>query len=180
MRTWIHDNLCCLTIKSDTQQHSQFLRCFAYTIHSWLTMVVRYIYICVLLLEQNLLCVTDFLPIFRVYPNRLWNLVPDAFGNVHFVSFDRSSYSDDVLLCIYLFYRYIRSLIKCSTVQMFKCSNIQLFNCSNVQMFKYSNIQMFNWPNVKNLMSNVNKIKLFGAYLRSSSGHFLQWQWEYV
>ena len=27
MRTWIHDNLCCLTIKSDTGQHSQFLRC---------------------------------------------------------------------------------------------------------------------------------------------------------
>ena len=28
LRTWIHDNLCCLTIKSDTGQHSQFLRCF--------------------------------------------------------------------------------------------------------------------------------------------------------
>ena len=27
LRTWIHDNLCCLTIKSDTGQHSQFLRC---------------------------------------------------------------------------------------------------------------------------------------------------------
>ena len=27
MRTWIHDNFCCLTIKSDTGQHSQFLRC---------------------------------------------------------------------------------------------------------------------------------------------------------
>ena len=28
LRTWIHDNLCHLTIKSDTAQHSQFLRCF--------------------------------------------------------------------------------------------------------------------------------------------------------
>ena len=27
LRTWIHDNLCCVTIKSDTGQHSQFLRC---------------------------------------------------------------------------------------------------------------------------------------------------------
>ena len=28
LRTWIHDYLCYLTIKSDTGQHSQFLRCF--------------------------------------------------------------------------------------------------------------------------------------------------------
>ena len=28
LRTWIHDNLCYLTIKSDIGQHSQFLRCF--------------------------------------------------------------------------------------------------------------------------------------------------------
>ena len=28
LRTWILYNLCCLTIKSDTGQHSQFLRCF--------------------------------------------------------------------------------------------------------------------------------------------------------
>jgi len=28
LRTWFHDNLCYLTIKSDTGQHSQFLRCF--------------------------------------------------------------------------------------------------------------------------------------------------------
>ena len=28
LRTWIHDNLCYLTIRSDTGQHSQFLRCF--------------------------------------------------------------------------------------------------------------------------------------------------------
>ena len=27
-KTWIHDNLCYLTIKSDTGQHSQFVRCF--------------------------------------------------------------------------------------------------------------------------------------------------------
>ena len=27
LRTWIHDNLCYLTIKSDIGQHSQFLRC---------------------------------------------------------------------------------------------------------------------------------------------------------
>ena len=29
LRTWIHDYLCDLTIKSDTGQHSQFLRCFS-------------------------------------------------------------------------------------------------------------------------------------------------------
>ena len=29
LRNWIHDKLCFLTIKSDTGQHSQFLRCFA-------------------------------------------------------------------------------------------------------------------------------------------------------
>ena len=28
LRIWIHDNLCYLTIKSDSGQHSQFLRCF--------------------------------------------------------------------------------------------------------------------------------------------------------
>ena len=28
LRTWIHSSLCYLTIKSDTGQHSQFLRCF--------------------------------------------------------------------------------------------------------------------------------------------------------
>ena len=27
LKTWIHDNLCYLTIKSDTRQHSGFLRC---------------------------------------------------------------------------------------------------------------------------------------------------------
>ena len=31
LRTWIHDNLCYLTIKSDTGQHSQFLRCLLLT-----------------------------------------------------------------------------------------------------------------------------------------------------
>ena len=30
LRTWIHDNLCYLTIKSDIGQHSQFLRCLNY------------------------------------------------------------------------------------------------------------------------------------------------------
>ena len=30
LRIWIHDNLCYLTIKSDTGQHSQFLRCFTH------------------------------------------------------------------------------------------------------------------------------------------------------
>ena len=34
--TWIHDNLCYLTIKSDTEQHSQFLRCF-YTAYLYKT-----------------------------------------------------------------------------------------------------------------------------------------------
>ena len=29
LRTWIHDNLCYLTINYDTGQHSQFLRCFS-------------------------------------------------------------------------------------------------------------------------------------------------------
>ena len=28
LRSWIHDNLCYLTIKSDTGRHRQFLRCF--------------------------------------------------------------------------------------------------------------------------------------------------------
>ena len=28
LRTWINDNLCYLKIKSDTEQHSQFLQCF--------------------------------------------------------------------------------------------------------------------------------------------------------
>ena len=28
LRTWIHDNLCYLTINCDSGQHSQFLRCF--------------------------------------------------------------------------------------------------------------------------------------------------------
>ena len=28
LRTWVHDNHCYLGIKSDTGQHSQFLRCF--------------------------------------------------------------------------------------------------------------------------------------------------------
>ena len=28
LRTWIHDNLCYLTLNCDTGQHSQFLRCF--------------------------------------------------------------------------------------------------------------------------------------------------------
>ena len=31
MRTWIHDNLCNLTINYDNEQHSQFLRCLALT-----------------------------------------------------------------------------------------------------------------------------------------------------
>ena len=31
LRTWNHDNFCYLTIKSDTGQHSQFLRCFYIT-----------------------------------------------------------------------------------------------------------------------------------------------------
>ena len=35
LRTWIHDNLCYLTIKSDTGQHSQFLRCFRSVSRLW-------------------------------------------------------------------------------------------------------------------------------------------------
>ena len=31
LRTWFHDNLCYQTIKSDTGQHSQFLRCLLLT-----------------------------------------------------------------------------------------------------------------------------------------------------
>ena len=34
--TWIHDNLCYLTINCDTGQHSQFLRCFLHGHCSWL------------------------------------------------------------------------------------------------------------------------------------------------
>ena len=33
LRTWIHDNLCDLTIKSDSGQHSQFLRSLYYTVY---------------------------------------------------------------------------------------------------------------------------------------------------
>ena len=35
LRTWIHDNLCDLTINCDTGQHSQFLRCFYQTCQFW-------------------------------------------------------------------------------------------------------------------------------------------------
>ena len=31
LKTWIHDNLCNLTINYDNKQHSQFLRCLALT-----------------------------------------------------------------------------------------------------------------------------------------------------
>ena len=30
LRTWIHDNLCYLTVNCDTGQHSQFLRCLVW------------------------------------------------------------------------------------------------------------------------------------------------------
>ena len=33
LRTWIHDNLCNLTINYDNEQHSQFLRCLTLTSH---------------------------------------------------------------------------------------------------------------------------------------------------
>ena len=33
LRTWVHDNHCNLGIKSDTGQHSQFLRCFYWQWH---------------------------------------------------------------------------------------------------------------------------------------------------
>ena len=32
LRIWIHDNLCYLTTKSDSGQHSQFLRCFCVSV----------------------------------------------------------------------------------------------------------------------------------------------------
>ena len=36
LRTLIHDNLCDLTIQSDTGQHSQFLRCFQNSLEHWI------------------------------------------------------------------------------------------------------------------------------------------------
>ena len=35
LRTWVHDNHCYLGIKSDTGQHSQFLRCFVFSPEIW-------------------------------------------------------------------------------------------------------------------------------------------------
>ena len=40
LRTWIHDNRCYLTIKSDTGQHSQFLRCFSHYQMSLLSLMI--------------------------------------------------------------------------------------------------------------------------------------------
>ena len=37
LRTWVHDNHCYLGIKSDTGQHSQFLRCFVHDFSSIMT-----------------------------------------------------------------------------------------------------------------------------------------------
>ena len=48
LRTWFHNNLCCLTIKSDTGQHSQFLRCFGCT--NYKISYILYIILCVWLL----------------------------------------------------------------------------------------------------------------------------------
>ena len=38
-KTWIHDNLCYLTIKSDTGQHSQFLQCLSF-LSTWVCLCV--------------------------------------------------------------------------------------------------------------------------------------------
>ena len=45
LRTWIHDNLCYLTINCDTGQHLQFLRCFTITsqIYIWCLQRLRQI-----------------------------------------------------------------------------------------------------------------------------------------
>ena len=59
LRTWFLDNLCYLTIKSDTGQHSQFLRCFIFCVSlcicsmfsywyvfSFICMFVLFLYVC--------------------------------------------------------------------------------------------------------------------------------------
>ena len=43
-RTWIRDNLCYLTIKSDTRQHSQFLRCFYFLTFTFCQLHIRLSY----------------------------------------------------------------------------------------------------------------------------------------
>ena len=121
----------------------------------------------------------DFGLLMRNNPTRWFT---DWVGNnrASFVSSDRSSYSDVVLLYICSsghFFRFsIRPLMQwcykslkqyqcnwshkmlidadwMSNVQMFKCSNVQILKCSNVQMFKYSNVQIFKCSNVKFKMS---------------------------
>ena len=46
LRTWIHDNLCYLTIKSDGGQHSQFLRCFKMPFSSCFSLLPQCFTIC--------------------------------------------------------------------------------------------------------------------------------------
>ena len=94
-----------------------------------------------------------------------------------FVSSDRSSYSDDLLVYIqqatfwdfhpvlwcnwcYKCHSKSKSLkqYQCnSNVPMFLFSNVSLFQCSNVQMFKLSNVQIFKCSNVQ--MFNLQMIK---------------------
>ena len=45
LRTWIHDSLCYLTIKSDTGQHSQFLRCFI-CLRNFFLCLRNFLYVC--------------------------------------------------------------------------------------------------------------------------------------
>ena len=49
LRTWIHDNLCYLTLNCDTGQHSQFLRCLSFKLKSQFSIFDFY---CVLQIVQ--------------------------------------------------------------------------------------------------------------------------------
>ena len=53
LRTWIHDNLCYLTIKSDSGQHLQFLRCLIFCILYLYCIFWTYLYcICICIVQK--------------------------------------------------------------------------------------------------------------------------------
>ena len=72
------------------------------------------------------------------------------------------------------------SMFQWSRVPMFQCLNVQMFKCSYIQMFKYSNVPIFQCHKMlieccifkcSNVQMSI-RLNFFGAYLRSSSGHF--------
>ena len=63
LRTWIHDNLCYLTINCDTGQPSQFLRCFLLSIRNFF-LSIRYI---LLPIRYFLLFIKKFFAVYTVF-----------------------------------------------------------------------------------------------------------------